>query len=74
MDGWLLASPYSSYGSPAVPYREASGSYGRRAVNLWLSTVTAQHAALLANLGPWPQKFNAPQQKWTANWSSVSSP
>jgi len=28
MDGWLLASPYSSYGSLAVLYREASGSYG----------------------------------------------
>ena len=46
MDSWLLASPYGSYGSPAVPYREASGSYGRWAVNLWPSTITAQCAAL----------------------------
>jgi len=46
MDGWLLASPYGSYGSLAMPYREASGSYSRRAVNLRPSTVTAQRAAL----------------------------
>jgi hypothetical protein len=46
MDGWLLASPYGSYGSLAVPYREASGSYGRRDINLRPSTVTARRAAL----------------------------
>jgi hypothetical protein len=47
MDGWLLASPYGSYGSPAVPYREASGSYRCMAINLQPSTVTARCAALL---------------------------
>jgi hypothetical protein len=47
MDGWLLASPYGSYGNLAVPYREASGSYGRRDVNLRPSTVTARRAALV---------------------------
>jgi len=46
MDGWLLASPYGSYSSLAVPYREASGSYGRQAVNLRPSTIMARRAAL----------------------------
>jgi len=50
MDGWLLASPYGSYGSLAVPYHEASGSYGRRAVNLWPSTIMAGCAALWRNV------------------------
>ena len=46
MDGWLLASPYGSYSSSAVLYHEASGSYGRWAMNLWPSTVTVWHVAL----------------------------